>query len=338
MPTPQSPEWYASVKEEIIDPDRPIIDPHHHLWTIPSPMWGRYELEELWGDTESGHNIEKTIFMECRSNYREDAPIHLQSLGETEYVAGVAAESAKVEGKATIAGIIGFVDMRLGSGVEEILAAHEEAGQGLFRGIRHGGACDETGTLKNAGRPDRSPPGLYADADFRQGVKRLGELGYTYDTWHFFHQNRDYLALAKAVPDTPMIFDHFGVPLGVGAYEGKQEEIFPQWKEDVAAIAECPNVIAKLGGLAMPDNGFGWHLNERPPTSDEFVAAQARYYLHTIECFGPERCMFESNYPVDRLSVSYHVIWNGMKKIVADFSEDEKHAMFYGTATRIYRV
>ena len=216
-----------------------------------------------------------------------------------------------------------------------MLAAHEEAGRGLFRGIRHAGASDPTGTLSNAGRGLPCP---YGYADFRAGVATLGKLGYTYDTWHFFHQNRDYLALAQAVPETTMILDHFGGPLGVGAYAGKQEEIFEQWSADIAAIAKCPNVVAKLGGLAMPDNGFGWHARELPPSSDEFATAQRRYYLHTIDCFGPERCMFESNFPVDKLSISYPVLWNGLKKIAAGFNGDEKHAMFYGTAARVYRL
>ena len=334
MPKPQTPEWYAAVQEDIVDPERPIIDTHHHLWENTS-MWGRYVLDDLWADTESGHNIEKTVFIDCRSGYRTDGPEHLRPVGETEFVAGVAAASAKRDGAATIAAIVSHADMRLGAAVEEVLAAHEEAGQGLFRGIRHAGPSDSTGTLTNAGRGWPCP---YGEADFREGVRTLGKLGYTYDTWHFFHQNRDYLALAQAVPDTAMILDHFGTPLGVGAYAGKQEEIFAQWKDDIAAIAECPNVFAKLGGLAMPDNGFGWDKHDTPPTSDEFAAAQRRYYLHTIECFGPERCMFESNFPVDKLSVSYHVMWNGMKKIVADFREEEKHAMFHGTAEKVYRL
>ena len=334
MPEPRTPEWYAAGQEEIIDPARPIIDPHHHLWETTS-MWGRYVLEDLWGDTESGHNIEKTVFIDCRSNYRQDGPEHLRPIGETEFIAGVAAESTKREGAARIAGIVSHANLLLGDAVEEVLAAHEEAGNGLFRGIRHAGPHDTTGTLTNAGRGQPCP---YGDEDFRTGMGRLGQLGYTYDTWHFFHQNRDYLALARAVPDTTMILDHFGTPLGVGAYAGKQEEIFAQWKEDMVAIAECPNVVAKLGGLAMPDNGFGWDRRDRPPTSDEFAEAQRRYYLHTIDCFGPDRCMFESNFPVDKLSIGYHVMWNGMKKIVADFSADEKHAMFHGTAARIYRL
>ena len=334
MPKPHTPEWYSAVVEDIIEPKRPIVDPHHHLWEQPA-RWGRYTLEDLWADTESGHNIEKTVFIDCHSNYRTEGPQRLRPIGETEFVAKVAAESARRECAATIAAIVSHADLRLGEAVAEVLAAHEEAGRGLFRGIRHAGASDPTGTLSNAGRGLPCP---YGYADFRAGVATLGKLGYTYDTWHFFHQNRDYLALAQAVPETTMILDHFGGPLGVGAYAGKQEEIFEQWSADIAAIAKCPNVVAKLGGLAMPDNGFGWHARELPPSSDEFAAAQRRYYLHTIDCFGPERCMFESNFPVDKLSISYPVLWNGLKKIAAGFNEGEKHAMFYGTAARVYRL
>ncbi len=334
MPTPGSAEWLASVVEEIVDPERPIIDTHHHLWKT-ALRWGTYELQDLWADTGSGHNIKKTVFLDCHSSYREAGPDHLKPVGETEYVAAVAEESAKHDGKATIAAIVSHANMNLAEAVEEVLLAHEQAAGGRFRGIRHAGPCDTTGTLTNPGRRRACP---YSREEFRSGVRILGSLGYTYDTWHFFHQNRDFLALAQAVPDTTMILDHFGTPLGVGAYAGRQDEIFEQWKGDMEAIAECPNVTAKLGGLAMPDNGFGWDKNDRPPTSDEFVEAQRRYYLHTIDCFGPERCMFESNFPVDKLSISYPVLWNGFKKMVADFSEDEQHAMFYGTAARVYRV
>ncbi len=333
MPAPASAEWLASVKEDIINTDQRILDPHHHLWDAPG-MWGRYVLEDLWGDTESGHNVEKTIFIDCHSGYRTDGPDHLKPVGETEYVAAVAAESAVADGKATISGIVSHANMTLGEGVREVLEAHEAAGNGLFRGIRHAGPSDSTGSLMNPG--GRGCP--YARDDFRLGVSVLGSMGYTYDTWHFFHQNQDFLELASAVPDTTMILDHFGTPLGVGAYEGRQDEIFEVWKEDIEAIAACPNVVAKLGGMAMPDNGFGWDKRDTPATSDEFVEAQRKYFLHTIACFGADRCMFESNYPVDKLSISYHVLWNALKKIAADFSAAEQDAMFYGTAARIYRV
>ena len=334
MAIPGSEEWLASVVEDVVDPERPIIDPHHHLWKTPS-MWGTYELADLWADTSSGHNVEKTVFVDCHSEYRTEGPSHLKPVGETEYVAEVATESRRDANRATIAGIVGHANMTLGSAVEEVLVAHEQAGKGLFRGIRHAGPSDDTGTLTNAGGRWPCP---YDREDFREGVKTLGRMGYSYDTWHFFHQNQDFLALARAVPETTMILDHFGTPLGVGAYAGRKDEIFEQWKKDIEEIAECANVHAKLGGLAMPDNGFGWDKNDNPPSSNEFEEAQHPYYLHAIECFGPDRCMFESNFPVDRLSVSYQVLWNGLKKIVTDFSEDEKDHLFYGTASRVYRV
>ena len=184
----------------------------------------------------------------------------------------------------------------------------------------------------------RAPEGLWQDSGFQRGLQVLGERGLTFDTWHYHHQNAAFADLARTVPATTMILDHFGTPLGVGPYAERRDEIFEQWKKDIADIAGCPNVVAKLGGLAMPDNGFGWNRRQRPASSDELVEAQKRYYLHTIECFGPDRCMFESNFPVDKLSISYAVLWNGLKKIAAGFSEDEKHSMFYGTAERVYRL
>lgn len=334
-PIPGSLEWHSQVVEDILDPDRKIIDPHHHLWR--RGIGNDYLLADLWGDTDSGHRIEKTVFVECHSEYRTDGSEHLRPVGETEFVAEVAAESARgTENQARIAGIVAHADLTLGDAVEEVLNVHEATGQQLFKGIRHAGARAEDPTeLTISGRAIEN---LYEDNKFRQGMKVLGLMGLTYDTWHYHHQNRAFAELARAVPDTTMILDHFGTPLGVGRYESKREEIFEQWKKDIAEIARCENVVAKLGGLAMPDNGFGWHLRAMPPTSDEFVAAQKRYYLHTIECFGPDRCMFESNFPVDKYSISYHVLWNGLKKIAQDFSEDEKNAMFSGTASRVYRL
>ncbi|MEZ5595395.1 MAG: amidohydrolase family protein [Pseudomonadales bacterium] len=334
-PVPGTNAWLDQVVEPIIDPEQPIIDPHHHLWSQAVTQWGTYELPELRADTGAGHNVVKTVFVECRSNYRADGPEHLRPVGETEYVAGVAAQAAREPGRTRIAGIVAHANLLLGADVVAVLEAHEAAGAGLFRGIRHAGPNDATGTLRN---PGRGVPCPYGEKTFRDGLRTLGRLGYTYDTWHFHHQNRAYLDMARAVPDTLMILDHFGTPLGVGAYAGRQEEIFSQWKQDIADIARCDNVVAKLGGLAMPDNGFGWHERPLPPTSDEFVAAQRRYYLHAIECFGPERCMFESNFPVDRVSISYPVLWNGFKKLVAEFSATEREAMFHGTAARVYRI
>ena len=330
---PGSDAWLDQVQEEIVEPDLPVVDPHHHLWHRPG---NTYVLDNLWQDTGSGHKVEKTVFVECRSAYREDGPDHLKPLGETEFVVEQAKLSDADPGKATIAAIVSNANLMLGDDVKEVLEAHVELGDGRFRGIRHAGArAEHPEALFIAGRQIE---GLYQRTDFQTGVNVLGAMGLTYDTWHYYYQNQDFCELAKACPDTQMILDHFGTPLGVGPYADKKEEIFQQWKKDITDIAKCDNVVAKIGGLAMPDNGFGWDKRATPATSDEFYEAQKRYYLHAIECFGPERCMMESNFPVDRYSISYHVLYNGLKKIVADFSDAEKHAMFYGTAARIYKL
>jgi predicted TIM-barrel fold metal-dependent hydrolase len=326
------------VSEPIIDPGRAIVDPHHHLWDRSG--WG-YLLEDLWNDTGSGHRVEKTVFVECGASYHESGPEHLRCVGETEFVTKVAAASANSSDggnspRARIAGLVARADLTLAEGVEEVLDAHRSVAGNLFKGIRHSGAhARDPEALFIAGR---APEGLYARDDFRRGLKRLGELGYTYDTWHYHYQNADYAALARAVPDTIMVLDHFGTPLGVGPYAEQREKIFTQWKKDISEIAACPNVVAKLGGLAMPDNGFGWNSADKPPDSEAFAEAQRRYYLHAIDAFGPERCMFESNFPVDRLSLSYQVLWNGLKRIAAEFNDAEQDAMFSGTASRVYRL
>jgi L-fuconolactonase len=337
MSEPQcgSQAWFDQVSEDVIDPQRRIVDPHHHLWRRPE--FGSYLLEDLWQDTGSGHRIEKTVFIECRAFYRETGPEWLRSLGETEAVAEIAQASLEHgQGRAVIAGIVANTDLTRVDGLDEVLDAHVSAGRGLLRGIRHAGARDAE--PEALAIPGRGLPDQYAREDFRAGVRRLGQRGLSYDTWHYHHQNQAFAALARAVPDTTLVLDHFGTPLGVGRYADQREAIFKQWCTDIAEIARCPNVIAKLGGLAMPDNGFGWDKRDRPASSDELISAQARYYQHTIACFGPARCMFESNFPVDRRSISYRVLWNAFKKLARGFSEDEQQAMFHGTAERVYRL
>lgn len=325
-------EWLAGVTEEVIDPAREIVDPHHHLW--PGERMG-YDLAEFLGDMASGHRVVETVFMECGSAYREEGPEHLRPVGETEYVAA-AADKARAMGAGTaISGIIGHADLA-GEHLDAVLDAHEAAAGGRFRGIRHAGARAEPAEAFRI--KGNAPEGLYASEAFRAGVARLGERGLTYDTWHYHWQNRDFLDLARAVPGTVMVLDHFGTPVGIGPYAGRRDEIFGPWKDDMAAIAECPNVVAKLGGLAMPDNGYGWDTRDRPASSDEVVEAHAPWYEHMIDCFGADRCMFESNFPVDRWSMSYRVYWNAMKKIAAARAEAEKDALFAGTARRVYRL
>jgi L-fuconolactonase len=327
-PRPGTDEWLALVDEPIVDPGQRMVDAHHHLWPPGEGM--AYGLEELAADAGSGHDVVRTVFVECRASYRTSGPPELAPVGETEFVAGAAAESGGL-----IGGIVAHADLRLPE-LDDVLDAHVDAGRGLLRGIRHSLARgDRADGLRI---PGRAPAGLSEDPAFRAGVARLGARGLAYDTWQYHYQAQELLDLARAVPDTLMVMDHFCTPVGVGRFAGRRDELFDQWRDDMASIARCENVVAKLGGLAMPDNGFGWHAADRPPTSDEFVAAQGRYYRHTLDCFGPDRCLFESNFPVDRLSLSYRTLGNAVKKILQDCSPTERDAVFYGTATRVYRL
>lgn len=329
-PPPGSAEWLAQVNEPIVDPDRTIVDPHHHLWRTEG---NEYLLNQLWADTGSGHRIIKTIFVECGVEYHGDGPTHLRCTGETAFVTAIAAESRRGPGP-EIAGIVAFADLTSGKQFSETLDRHAEIAGDLFSGIRHRAAhAEHPECLSIAGR---APKGLMADSAFREGAALLGRRGLPFDSWHYHYQNREFLELTHAVPDTLFVLNHFGTPLGVGPYAVKREEIFDNWKRDIADIAKCDNVVAKLGGLAMPDNGFGWDKAARPARSDDIVEAHRDYYLHTIDCFGTERCMLESNFPVDRRSVSYAVLYNALKKMVADFSEIEKDAMFSRNAERVY--
>jgi predicted TIM-barrel fold metal-dependent hydrolase len=330
----QSNAWLSTVQEEILEPDLPICDPHHHLW---DHLGSRYLLDELLADTGSGHNVVSTVFVECASMYRAEGPEALRPVGETEFVNGVAAMSASGQyGAIRVgAGIVGFADLMLGAAVADVLDAHQQA-SGRFRGIRHAASWDADPRVRNA--HNNPPSGILLDPTFRTGFAELAPRGLSFDAWLYHPQIPELTELARAFPDTTIVFDHFGGPLGIGPYEGRQNEIFAQWCADVAALARCPNVYAKLGGLVMPINGFGFHRRERPATSDEIVAATGRYYLHAIDCFGVERCMFESNFPVDRQSCSYSILWNAFKKLVADASPREKRWLFHDTAVRAYRL
>jgi predicted TIM-barrel fold metal-dependent hydrolase len=327
-------EWLDLVSEEIVEPELPICDPHHHLWDHPN---SRYLLDELLIDTGSGHKVVSTVFVECSSMYRAVGPRELSPVGETEFVNGVAAMSASGQYGDTQAclGIVSYADLNLGAAVGEVLDAHA-AITPRFKGIRHAAGWDASPEVRNS----HTDPfeNMLQDEAFRRGFAELDRRGLSFDAWLYHPQISQLTDLARAFPDTTIIFDHFGGPLGIGPYTGRREEIFAQWKSDVAELARCENVVAKLGGLVMPINGFGFHKNDRPATSDEIVAATGDYHRHAIDAFGPSRCMFESNFPVDKQSCSYTVLWNAFKKIAAEFSPDEKAQLFHDTAARAYRL
>lgn len=337
--------------EAIIEPDLPIIDPHHHLWDLrpllpvfPEPHHPfiaavsrspYYTFNELHADATSGHNIIATVFMECGAFYRAGADDDMKVLGETEYVNGVAAQSASgLYGNLRLCdAIIGHVDLRLGDGARAILEAHM-ALTPRFKGIRHQGAWNADPDV--LGPPFHAPEGLYRDPSFRKGFAHLAPLGLTFDAWVLEPQLSDVLDLARAFPNQKIVLDHCGTPLGMGSYHGKLTERFDIWRKAIQEVASCPNVSVKLGGLAMSFAGMPDHGPEAGLSSDA-LAAMWRPYIETcIEAFGPSRAMFESNYPVDKWGASYPVLWNAFKRITQGASADEKRALYAGTAARFY--
>lgn len=332
---PDHAAWLDQVQEEVIEPERRICDPHHHLWDRNG---NRYLLDELLADTGSGHNVVSTVFVECLSMYRAGGPEELRPVGETEFVQGVAAMSASggYGPMRACSAIIGRATLSMGAAAGAVLDAHIAASPNRFRGIRDAAGWDPSPDVRNS--HTNPPEHLFLDAQFREGMKELERRGLVFEAWHYHTQIPELTSLARAFPGVTVVLDHFGGPLGIGPYEGRADEVFEDWRRNIDDLATCPNVVAKLGGINMPINGFGWHKRAVPPTSDELVAATRRYYEHTIDRFGPGRCMFESNFPVDRESCSYRVLWNAFKKLAAGHPEDEKDAMFYGTATRVYRI
>ncbi len=328
------PDWLALHHEAALDPPLPIVDPHHHLWAHAGDP---YFLQELLADTSTGHRIESTVFVECRALYRASGPVEMKSLGETEFVNGVAAMSASGQFGDTraCAAIVGNVDLRLGARAQRVLEAHMAAAGGRFRGIRNVSAWDASGIRATSASP---PPGMLLDPQFRAGFASLAKLGLSFDAWLVHTQHNDFLDLARAFPDTVLVLDHCGGPLGVGPYAGRRDEVFATWRASIQEIARCPNVHIKLGGLGMHTPGFDFHLRAHPPSSQDLAQAWAPYIEACIEAFGPQRAMFESNFPVDKGTCSYAVLWNAFKRITAGCTDDEKAALFSGTARAVYRI
>lgn len=337
--------------ETILEPELPIIDPHHHLWDLrpliaafPEPRHdflealvdaAYYTFDELHADTHSGHRIIGTVFLECGAFYDPSRGETFKTLGEVEFVNGVAAQGASgLYGEyRPCAAIVGHADLTLGNRAGAVLDALQAASP-RFVGIRHAAAWDADPAV--LGPPFHHPEGLYRDATFREGFAELGKRGLTFDAWVLEPQLGDVIDLARAFPDQPIVLDHCGTPLNIASYRGTLHANFDRWRRSIHALAACPNVTVKLGGLAMAFCG----LPEDGPAKghgSEHLAALWRPYIETcIEAFGPSRAMFESNYPVDRWGASYAVLWNAFKRLSSGASAEEKRALFAGTAARVY--
>ena len=328
-----NPAWLVKLTEDILDPDLPIVDPHHHLWDHGG---NTYFLDNLLADLTSGHNVAATVFLQCFWAYRTSGPEEMKPVGETEFVATVAAEAERRRLKTRVcAGIVGYTDFRLGEKVDAVLEAHIEAGAGRFRGIRQISARHPAFLASMS-----TPPafGLLADPAFRAGFALLEKYGLSYDAWLYHTQIGELVDLARAFPETAIVLNHAGGPLGVGPYRGKGDAVYAEWRAATKILATCPNVRMKLGGLAMVVNGFDFHQHVLPPSSGELANAWRPYMEALIEDFGANRCMFESNFPVDKAMCSYPVLWNAFKRIASGCSAVEKAALFHDTAAGFYRL
>jgi predicted TIM-barrel fold metal-dependent hydrolase len=325
--------WLSGEKpEEVLEPGLPIVDAHHHLWDIrtfttePYASFAQkvYLCEEIVDDIRaSGHNVVQTVFAQCGAFYRADGPEAMKCVGETEFVHGVFAMSnSGIYGNTRLcAGIFGSADLRLGVDVEPVLQAHMAASPN-FRGIRTAFPAD-------------------LDETFLRGYALLAKYGLSFDNWSPDFDRLPALArLADANTDVTVIVNHLGGRIDPSA----PAETVARWRAGIDAVARCPNAVLKCGGAQMRVGGWEppFHMHQRavPNNSEELCELLLPWYRYAIEAFGPDRCMFESNFPVDRECVSYRTLWNLFKRIAArlGLSAAEKAAMFAGTAARVYRL
>jgi predicted TIM-barrel fold metal-dependent hydrolase len=332
-------DWLSLTDEEALESALAICDPHHHLWDCrPDRLAPRYLLDELLDDTNAGHNVVSTVFIEVGAMFKAEGPENMRPVGEVEFVNGIAAMAASgIYGSTRVAaGIIGTAQLRIGAAIGEVLDAEIAAGGGRFRGIRLGAAWDPSPEIPN--HRTNPPQHMLLHDDFRAGFAELGRRGLSFEVWCYHPQIPDVTSLARAFPETTIVLDHLGGPLGTGPYASRQQEVFEEWCGSMQELATCPNVYVKLGGLGMEVNGFGWENRPKPPTSEDMAEATHHFFDFAIEQFGVERCMFESNFPVDKLSSSYTVLWNAFKRIAAGYSPAEKALLFHDTAALVYRL
>jgi len=330
-------DWLSLTRETTLEPEIPICDPHHHFWDLrpQSIPYQRYLLHELIADINSGHNVRSTVFVEARSMYRADGPVELRPIGEVEFVQGLAAASASgIYGPSlAAAAIVGHADLKLGEGVEPVLEALQAASPNRFKGIRHNVTWSPDPALES-----RESEGILANSQFRSGARVLARTGLSLDTMLSFPQLPELAEFAKAVPELQIILNHIGGGNRVGIYANRDDEVATVWKQGIALVAACPNVTVKLGGMGMPRWGFGWHRRDVPIGSEELAESMSPWMSYCIEQFGPERCMFESNFPPDKVSHSYNVLFNAFKRLSEGHSASERAAMFHDTATAVYRI
>jgi predicted TIM-barrel fold metal-dependent hydrolase len=328
--------WTRQHQEAALEPELTIIDAHHHLWETPER--GCYLLDEIAADLASGHNVVATVFIEAGSMYHADGPEAMKPVGEVECMNGIAAMSASGGyGRARVcAGIVGYADLALGDNVAPVLEALIAAGNGRLCGIRHGVTWDSGNAAKFG--PRVAPRYRLLDPAFRRGFARLLKLDLAFDAWLFYPQLPDLMDLLKVFPEANVILNHMGGAIGVPPHDADRAAVFAVWRDHILKLARFPNLSCKLGGMGMLMAGWDFHLRDVPPSSEELAASWRPYFETCIEAFGPGRCLMESNFPPDKQSCGYGVLWNAMKRITSGCSPSEKAALYHGTAARVYKL
>jgi len=347
-------DWLDLTQEQTLEPDIPICDPHHHLWdrrvagsSATQMRYPKYLLEDFLVDIGSGHNVRSSVFVEADAMYTASGPEELQSVGEVEFVQGAAAASASgIYGESRVAAaIIGYANLKLGDNVRTVLENLLAASPNRFRGIRHRVAWDSDPLFSRHPAPnEKSPSSSRNDGneltldEFRQGASVLSTMGLIFEGLVYHPQLFDMAKFARELPDLPIVLNHIGGLIRIGGYANSDSEVFPAWKEGIAAVAECPNVVIKLGGMGMPIVGFDWHERDKPIGSQELADNMSPYIEHCINEFGTQRCMFESNFPVDKVSYSYNIMYNAFKLLTKGFDSNDRNAMLHDNAVKLYQI
>ena len=336
-PNPNPKEaWLSLVQEAPLRPSQPIVDAHHHLWDRDG---FRYLLEEYTDDIGySGRNVVASIFVQCRSMYRQHGPEALKAVGEVEFVRGIAAQAQSGYYGSThvAAGIVGGADLMLGDAVAPVLDAMQDAGNHLFKGVRTPVAAHADPSIRSNPVPTRE--GLMRTPAFIAGAKQLAQRGLVLDLWVYQTQLDDVVHLAQTLPTLRIVVNHAGGPLGIGTYQEHPERHFADWRRALSQLAACPNIFIKIGGFGMPIMGFDWTSASTPPTSLALASRIEPYVAACIELFGYQRCMFESNFPVDKGSFSYSVLWNAYMRVTQEWTETDRQQVFHDTACHVYQL
>ena len=333
-------DWLSLTQEPTLEPNLPICDPHHHFWDLrPARIpYQRYLLDELLADTGSGHNIKSTVFIETRAMYRSTGPEEMKPVGEVEFAQGLASASASgLYGSTRVASaIVGHANLLLGTEVEAVLYQLKNASPNRFRGIRHTITWDPHPEIPNTA--EHKVEGQLSHPKFIDGARVLAQMDLSFDAWLYFPQLVELAQFAKKIPNLKIVLNHIGGLLRTGPYANNDSEVLNLWRTGIDAVSECPNIVVKLGGITQPRTGYDWHARPIPIGSNELSEVMAPLMNYCINKFGPDRCMFESNFPPDKVGCSYNVLFNAFKLLSKNYSETERQDMFYNTAVKTYKI